>query len=191
VGGPAEVAYFAQAAAVYEIILGRVTPIVPRYSATIVEPKVQRWLRQYEISVPDTFQSLDTLRRALASHTLPEGVQQAFDAVQQNIEASLARLRGELEKLDPTLVGASETVGSKMSYQLDRLRQLTTAAELRRSEVVSRHAAGVREVLYPDGELQERGLGGIYFVARHGMELLQSIYDAMGTDCLDHQILEL
>src|SRR5258708_18082952 len=136
VGGPAEVAYFAQAAAVYEIILGRVTPIVPRYSATIVEPKVQRWLRQYEISVPDTLQSLDTLRRALASHALPEGVQQAFDAVQQNIEASLARLRGELEKLDPTLVGASETVGSKMSYQLDRLRQLTTAAELRRSEVV-------------------------------------------------------
>src|SRR5262249_44518192 len=37
-GGSAEVAYFAQGAVVYERLLGRVTPIVPRFSATIVEP---------------------------------------------------------------------------------------------------------------------------------------------------------
>jgi len=39
--------------------------------------------------------------------------------------------------------------------------------------------------------LQERGVAGAYFVARHGTELLKSIYDAMRIDCLDHQILEL
>src|SRR5450631_2554497 len=39
-GGAAETAYFAQAGAVYEALLGRVTPIVPRFSATIVEPKM-------------------------------------------------------------------------------------------------------------------------------------------------------
>ena len=43
-GGAAEAAYFAQAGAVYETLLGRVTPIVPRFSATIVEPKMQRLL---------------------------------------------------------------------------------------------------------------------------------------------------
>jgi bacillithiol synthase len=35
-GGAAEAAYFAQAGAVYEALVGRVTPIVPRFSATIV-----------------------------------------------------------------------------------------------------------------------------------------------------------
>ncbi|HXM67222.1 MAG TPA: bacillithiol biosynthesis cysteine-adding enzyme BshC [Candidatus Acidoferrum sp.] len=190
-GGAAEAAYFAQAGAVYEIMLGRVTPIVPRFSATLVEPKVQRWLRQYGITVPDAFQGPESLRRRLASHALPEGLQQAFDTAQKSVEESLARLRVALEKLDPTLVGASETAVSKMNYQLDRLRQLASAAELRRSEVVGRHAEGLSEALYPGGELQERGVAGIYFLAWHGMELLRGIHDAIRTDCLDHQILEL
>jgi bacillithiol synthase len=190
-GGAAEAAYFAQAGAVYEIILGRLTPIVPRFSATLVEPKVQRWLRQYGISVSDTFHGAETLRRTLAAHTLPEAVQQAFDGVQKSVGESLARLRDALEKLDPTLLGASETAASKMNYQLERLRQLASAAELRRSEVVGRHAEGFSEALYPGGELQERGVAGIYFLARHGMELLRGIHDAITPDCLDHQILEL
>lgn len=190
-GGSAEAAYFAQVGTVYETILGRVTPIVPRFSATLVEPKVQRWLRQYGITVADTFHGPDALRRKLASRTLPEGVQAAFDAAQQSVEKSLAHLKDALEKLDPTLVGASQTVGSKMSYQLDRLRQLATAAELRRSEVINRHAEALTQALYPEDALQERSVAGVYFVARHGTELLRGIHDAMHTDCHDHQILEL
>lgn len=190
-GGAAEAAYFAQAGAVYEAILGRVTPIVPRFSATLVEPKVQRWLRQYDVAVLDTFQGTDALRKKLASRTLPEGVQSAFDTAQKSVEGSLAQLRTALAELDPTLADASQTAASKMNYQLDRLRQLATAAELRRSEVVSRHAEGLSQTLYPDGALQERGIGGIYFVARQGTELLRNVYDTMHTDCHDHQILEL
>ena len=48
-GGAAETAYFAQAGAVYEALLGRVTPIVPRFSATVVEPKTQRLLERHGI----------------------------------------------------------------------------------------------------------------------------------------------
>ncbi len=190
-GGPAEIAYFAQVGAVYEILAGRVTPVVPRFSATLVEPKVQRWLRQYGVAVSDVFHDPEALRRKLAARTLPEGVQSAFDEAQRSVEESLASLRKALEELDPTLVGASQTAGSKMSYQLDRLRQLATAAELRRSEVIGRHAQALGQALYPDGELQERGVAGVYFVARHGTELLRGIYDAMAPDCHDHQILEL
>jgi bacillithiol biosynthesis cysteine-adding enzyme BshC len=190
-GGAAEAAYFAQVGAVYEAILGRVTPIVPRFSATLVEPKVQRWLRQYDVAVVDTFQGTDALRKKLAARTLPEGVQSAFDAAQKSVEGSLAQLRTALAELDPTLGDASQTAASKMNYQLDRLRQLATTAELRRSEVVNRHAEGLSQMLYPDGALQERSIGGIYFVARQGTDLLRNVYDSMRTDCHDHLILEL
>lgn len=190
-GGAAETAYFAQAGAVYELLLGRVTAIVPRFSATLVEPKVQRWLRQYEITVPEVFEDQGALARKLASHALPENVQSAFDKAQGSVESSLGQLRKSLEQLDATLVGASQTAGSKINYQLDRLRQLASAAELRRSEVVARHAQGLSQSLYPDGALQERGIAGVYFLARQGRELIQSLYDSMHTDCHDHQILEL
>jgi bacillithiol biosynthesis cysteine-adding enzyme BshC len=190
-GGAAEAAYFAQVGAVYEKILGRVTPIVPRFSATVVEPKVQRWLGQYGITVRDTFDGPEALRQTLASRSLPAGLQAAFERANQSVEESFSSLQEALAKLDPTLVEASQTGASKVKYQLDRLRERAMAAELRRSEVVSRHAVALSQALYPENALQERGVVGIYFVARHGTELLRSIYDTMRTDCHDHQILEL
>jgi len=190
-GGAAEAAYFAQAGAVYEKILGRVTPIVPRFSATLVEPKVQRWLQQYGIAVLDTFHGPESLRHTLASRTLPAGLQAAFERANQSVEESFSSLQQALAKLDPTLVEASQTGASKVHYQLDRLRERAMAAELRRSEVVGRHAEGLSNALYPARALQERGVAGVYFVARHGTELLQSIHDVIRTDCHDHQILEM
>ena len=190
-GGAAEAAYFAQVGAVYEMVLRRVTPIVPRFSATLVEPKVHRWLGQYGIAVPDAFQGLEALRQTLASRTLPAGLQAAFERANKSVEESFSGLQEALAKLDPTLVEASQTGVSKVHYQLDRLRERATAAELRRSEVVSRHAEGLSQALYPNGALQERGVAGIYFAARHGTELLRSLHDTLRTDCHDHQILEL
>jgi len=190
-GGAAESAYFAQVGAVYEIILGRVTPLVPRFSATLIEPKVQRWLRQYDLTVVDVFQESDALRRTLASRTLPADLQVAFERAKKSVEESFSGLQEALVKLDPTLVEASQTGVSKIHYQLDRLRERAMAAELRRSEVVGRHADALSNALYPEDALQERGVAGAYFVARHGNELLKNIYDAIRIDCLDHQILEL
>jgi bacillithiol biosynthesis cysteine-adding enzyme BshC len=190
-GGAAETAYFAQAGAVYEKILGRVTPIVPRFSATLVEPKIQHGLQKYGIMVLDTFQGVESLRRRLAANSLPADLQSAFERANQSIDESFSGLHESLAKLDPTLVEASQTAVSKAHYQLDRLRERAMAAELRRSEVVGRKAEVLNHALYPDDALQERGIAGVYFLARYGSELLKSLYDAMHTDCLDHQILEL
>jgi len=190
-GGAAEAAYFAQAGAVYEKILGRVTPIVPRFSATLVEPKVQRWLAQNEITVLDVFQGSDALRRKLAERNLPADLQAAFERATQAVQESFSNLQEALAKLDPTLVEASQTGASKVQYQLGRLRERAMAAELRRSEVIARHADSLSNLLYPDGALQERGIAGVYFLARHGLDLLKGLHDAIRTECLDHQILEL
>jgi bacillithiol biosynthesis cysteine-adding enzyme BshC len=190
-GGPAEAAYFPQAYVVYEMLQRPITPIVPRFSATLVEPKVQRWLRQYQVTILDVFQGAEALRHSLAARTLPADLQAAFERANKSVEESFSSLHEALAKLDPTLVEASQTGASKVRYQLDRLRERAMAAELRRSEVVSRHAEGLSQALYPEDGLQERGIAGVYFVARHGTELLNSIYDTMRTDCLDHQVLEL
>jgi len=190
-GGAAEVAYFAQVGAVYEIISDRVTPIVPRFSATIIDPKVQGKMQHYGITVLDAFQGPDALRHKLASRSLPTGLQQAFDLANQSVEESFSSLQESLAKLDPTLVEASQTGSSKVRYQLDRLRERAMAAELRRSEVVGRHAEWLSNTLYPERALQERGVAGAYFMARYGTELLQSIHDVIHSGCHDHQILEM
>ena len=49
IGGPAEIAYFAQSQVLYERILGRTTPVLPRLSATLIEPAVAEVLAQHEL----------------------------------------------------------------------------------------------------------------------------------------------
>lgn len=190
-GGAAETAYFAQAGVVYEKLLNRVTPIVPRFSATIVEPKVQRLLERYSLTVVDVFSGREALRQKLAASSLPEDLQAAFDAARKSLDAHLATIKEKLVKLDRTLVDAGETAASKIQYQIERLQAQAARAELQKQEVVSRHAETLSQSLYPDKGLQERGIAGIYFVARYGRELLHQLYDSLQTDCHDHQIVEL
>ena len=190
-GGAAETAYFGQAGSVYEALLGRVTPIIPRFSATIVEPKMQRLIERHGITVPDVFGGPDSLRQKLAAHSLPEDLQSAFNTAKESLDAHLTAIKARLARLDRTLVDAAETAVSKMHYQLERLYTQAARAELQKGELISRHAETLSQALYPEKGLQERSIGGIYFVARYGHDLLHQLYDAMQPDCHDHQILEL
>lgn len=190
-GGAAETAYFAQAGAVYEALLGRVTPIVPRFSATIVEPKMQRLVERHGIAVSDIFAGPDGLRRQLAANSLPEDLLSALEAARKSLESHLSIVKEKLEKLDRTLVDAAETTRSKIEYQLERLQTQAARAEALKSELVTRHADTLSHAIYPDKGLQERGIGGIYFLARYGRDFLQQLHDAIRPDCHDHQILEL
>jgi uncharacterized protein YllA (UPF0747 family) len=93
--------------------------------------------------------------------------------------------------LDKTLVDAAANAESKMHHQLESLRARAARAELRQSEVLSRHAALLGNGLFPNKVLQEREIAGIYFLSRHGTELLRNLYGSIHADCLDHQVITL
>ncbi len=190
-GGSAEVAYFAQVAVVYGALLGRVTPIIPRFSATVVEAKPKGLLERYGLRLPDLFHGPEALRERMAARTLPKELQSAFDQAEVSLEKSLAAIREGLARLDSTLVDSATNAASKMQHQLTQLRSRAARAELRQTEVLGRHADLLSNSLYPDKVLQEREIAGIYFVARHGAEFLRGLYDTIHTDCLDHQVISL
>jgi bacillithiol synthase len=190
-GGSAEVAYFAQAAVVYEALLGRITPILPRFSATIVEPKMQRLLERYGASLTDTFAGADALRRQFAARSLPGDLQTALAATKDSLDSNFSTVKEKLAALDSTLVDAAETARSKMQHQLEKLHAQAARAEAQKSELVSRHASVLSDFLYPEKGLQERTIGGLYFLAHYGLEWLREVYECIHTDCHDHQILEL
>ena len=190
-GGAAEAAYFAQAGVVYESLLGRITPILPRFSATIVEPKTQRLLQKHEIHVTDIFNGPEALRQEIAARQLPRDLQAAFETAKSSFDENFSAVKDKLEKLDRTLVDAAETARSKMQHQLEKLYAQAARAEAQKGELVTRHAETLSQALYPDKGLQERTVGGIYFLARYGSDFLHQLYDTISSNCPDHQIVEL
>jgi bacillithiol biosynthesis cysteine-adding enzyme BshC len=190
-GGSAEIAYFAQSAVVYEALSGRVTPVLPRFSATLLEARSQRLFRKYGIDLTVMFRGEEALQNALASRTLPQGVRESFATAEQTVDAALSGVEKSLFAFDVTLVESAQRSTAKMRYQLSRLRSRVARAEARRNEEIARHVRDLTEMLYPQRGLQERTLGGVYFMAKYGAKFLHDLYETIQPDCHDHQVIPL
>ena len=190
-GGAAETAYFAQAGVVYEALAGRVTPVVPRFSATVLESKSQGLLVKYDLQFTDILRGPEFIRQHLAAHSLPQELQAAFDDAESKLEKSLVKIRDLIGKLDKTLVEAATNASSKMGHQLESLRSRAARAELRQSEVLTRHAEALSNLLYPEKALQERQVASIYFMGRYGAQFLRDLHQTIHVDCPDHQVVTI
>ena len=86
---------------------------------------------------------------------------------------------------------AASRAASKMHYQVNRLEKRAAQAELRRTDILSRHAAQIENALYPNKSLQEREIGGLYFYANHGPELIDRLIELAQARCPEHKVLTL
>jgi bacillithiol synthase len=188
-GGAAEVAYFAQVAVVYEKLLGRVTPILPRFSATLLESEPDRILTHFQLGLPDVFLGPEKLRESIAARSLPPDLQERFEEAYASVERSMTALRESIGKLDSTLIDAAENTRASLANNIDRLRAKVTRAEQQRNEVITRKANALSGALYPHKALQEREVGAVSFVARYGPALLGNLYETIRPDCHDHQVI--
>jgi len=176
VGGPAEIAYFAQSAVLYERILGRRTSPMPRLSATLIEPAIGELLRKHELTLERVFaETPASLAQLLAARSMPPEGMAKLTAAGTGLEAELTPLVEWMQSLDAGLGQSAETAAGKIRYQMDRLRHLASNFQLQRESALTRQAEAVSNALYPGGGLQERSHGAAYYFARYGFELAEAL----------------
>ena len=176
VGGPAEVAYFAQSAVLYERILGWQSRPAARFTATLIEPAIAKLLSQHGLSPADLYlQTSDGLQQQFALAALPAEGRAQLAAAGEALEAELEPLLGWMRSLDEGLGRSAERSASKMRYQMGRLRRLAANFQLQKEEALGRHAQQLMTSLVPGGVLQERVHGAASAYARHGFALNEAI----------------
>jgi uncharacterized protein YllA (UPF0747 family) len=188
IGGPAEVAYFAQAAAVYEALKCPMPPIFPRISATILEPRIGRLLKKYDIGFLDVFQGREALKIKCVSAAYDV---ELFNRVREKVEEELQSLRGILGSMDPTLLGALSTSMRKSTHQVESLRTRYINAATRRDEILARHLDGIGNSLFPDRKFQERILNVTSFLSRYGIGIIRRLDESLSLDSRQHQVVEI
>jgi bacillithiol biosynthesis cysteine-adding enzyme BshC len=191
IGGPAELAYFAQANVIYERLLGRMPVIMARTSFTLLESRTEKLLRRYRLSVPDTFVEPGHLKERIARVLVPESVERAFADATDGLTHNIDCLQRELEHFDPTLAASLTKARAKMLYQLDKTRRKIESETMRRDERASADAVYLSSLLYPQRHLQERFYSILPFLAKHGLDLIDRLYDAAQIDCPDHHVLTI
>jgi bacillithiol biosynthesis cysteine-adding enzyme BshC len=192
VGGPAEVAYFAQSAVLYERILGRVTPALARFSATLVEPAIGELLSKHELTLEQVLaETPDSLAQLLATRAMPSETRKKLASAGTALEAELTPLLEWMKAADEGLGRSAATAASKMRYQMNRLRRLAANFELQREAALGRNAEAINQSLFPGGALQERVHGAAYYLARYGFELTEEITAQAAQECPGHTVIGL
>ena len=191
VGGPAEIAYFAQSEVLYERLLGRTTLILPRLSATLVEPAAATVLARHEVSLPQIIgngsASTVELAQRLGARAMPVAGKQKLASAGNALDHELTELTAWMQQMDESLGRAAQVSASKMRYQMNRLRRLAANFQLQRDESLRRHAEALELSLYPDRHPQERKVGGAYYLARYGEEIASLLVDAADSSCPGHK----
>lgn len=173
--GPGEIAYFSQVSAVADA-LGVAAPLaLPRWSATVVEPSIDRRLGRLGMVLDDIRHPHEAEKR-IGDRAMPAEIRTALEGLRSDLAerfGSLASVSGNLDTLVPDRV--IEGARQQMLHRVDRLeRRLRAASRARNVEAVT-DLATARAALMPENQRQERRLNPVPMLARHGDLLLAQL----------------
>lgn len=179
IAGPGEFAYFAQVTAVADALELPRPLVVPRWSTTLIEPRVQKMLNALGVSATE-----------LADPHAVEG-KLARKAIDKKLLGALVALKA---MTDDAVTGISDAndgvidpkvldgVRRDIGHRVERLERRITAGVKRRESELMRQVATARGALYPHGIRQERKLAWLPFLVHGGSNVL----DAMLTAAREH-----
>jgi uncharacterized protein YllA (UPF0747 family) len=174
---------------IYERVLGRMPVAVPRSGFTLFDAKSAKLMARYQLRLADFFPGEDNVRERIASRLISPSLAQVMADTHSETDAALDRLIGALDQFDSTLAAAMGSNRKKIEYQLSKIDRKIRREALRRDEKAALDAASLCGLVYPHKHLQERLHSIVPFLARHGLDLVDRIYENIQLDCPDHRLL--
>ena len=176
-GGPGELRYLALTPPIYSALgVIRQKPS-PRWSGILVEPRVDRVLEKFGISLDDLSAPPGALEARLVRAQLPPEALASLASLRTAIEHGYQAIGAVAVDIDPTL---ERTIAGAQQQALSGTQEVERKLVQhlkRRQETELSQLARARTAVLPGGRLQERVLTVGPFLARHGPELLAALAD--------------
>jgi bacillithiol biosynthesis cysteine-adding enzyme BshC len=187
VGGPGEIAYFAQMRNVYSFF-DLVMPIIyPRARALLVEPKVAKVLEKYGLHVDDIRKNRKTLLQMITTQGAPRPVVQACDRKLEVMQMLLDELRREVGQTEPALVDSIDRLKRTIGQEMDKLREKLVLAQQTDLDVAEQQVDKLKANLFPEGREQERILNIFPFLFNYGIQFISHLDKAVDIGNFDRQ----
>jgi uncharacterized protein YllA (UPF0747 family) len=175
VGGPAEIAYFAQIGPIAEVLGASRPAILPRWSCMIIEPHVEEILEKLYL-LPEDFRDPHEVEARVARARLPKAVIEELNATRAALNERLDALsEAVVEEHAPVSAAVTEGLRANLLRRLDRFERRLIAAAKQENADTMHEIATARGSLYPLGKPQERSLNFVPLLARYGATLRQDM----------------
>ena len=115
----------------------------------------------------------------------------AFGRARKAIEKEMAAVEEILGALDPTLKAAADSARGRALHQVETLQEKAMRALKKRDQSRADRLRRTRDALMPGGSFQERGLGLVNLLARHGVAVVEDIGQRIDPFARGHQVIYL
>lgn len=177
VGGPGEMAYFAQLGAYFQAH-GMEMPIVwPRFAAAVVETKIRKVLDKFDVAAESLDRPFHEVASDFARDEVPDDVKAAVGKLRGAIGAGVGDLQKAATRVDPTLKGPVQHLRSQAFVAIDEVEKKVMQAVKRESEIALAQLEKAQLHLYPNGKPAERVQSPMYYLARYGGAFLDELHD--------------
>ena len=170
--GASEIAYHAQALALFPVFDLAPPVLLPRSHLVLIGPPERRAAEALQIEPESLLQPVPP-SRAPAIREVEE-----LSRVASEIESRLASLEPRLRAIDQTLSGALETAGRKIAFQVEQLAERIRKAAERKDETASKRSRKLETMVLPRGVPAERLYPPLVPMLAYGREALQAIREA-------------
>jgi len=187
VAGPGEIAYWAQTGGMFEQMNIKMPVVYPRISATILEPKIQRYNNKYELNV----ENIPKKQNDFVNQFLTGNEDDAFTKSKESVKTELETLKQKMIKVDPTLENVYNKTIEKILGQIDFLEHKTIKAKEQKEESLVSHLKQIHAAFFPDGYPQERYLTFVYYLNKFGSDVFNNLYEKLQLGKFEHQIIKI
>lgn len=191
IGGPAEIAYFAQVETLYALRKLPMPVIWPRESFTLMDSGIRKAMHRLGIDILDCFEGIHILRRKAFQNTIFHKTDGGLEEMRKSLENTFSDIREEAERLDPSLPRALATARRKILHNIERIESRIAHIEWSRDASVFNTAGLLLNHCLPNRNLQERELSIHHFLSLHGPALLDEIRSGIGKPGFFHHVLQL
>ncbi len=190
VGGWGELNYLAQLGALRDAVGVPRTAAVPRWSATLVESETAEAAQQLAVNLEDVLASRGAALAQAEEEPAPAVVGELREIALRAARELSARKQA-LAELDRGLAANLPRTGDQIRSLVEKLCEKAERVHANRSGRGRRLIRRVTNTLCPRGELQERVLPALPFVARHGNEWIRELLDLLGPLATGHLLVRL
>ena len=191
VGGPGEIAYFAQCKPAYEWADLPMPVIFPRASMTLIEPAIDKILKRYQWDLPALRSNPEHLFRDYVIQTMPFDIKQLVADSEAQIDQAVAILNEAAISLNGSLQKTAGSTRTALKKDLNRFVDRIVRAQKRSHDSDRQRIFKAHTHLLPAGKLQERTLSPLHFLNRYGLDFFRSLMRDVSLDTTQHQAIRL
>ncbi|WP_141431292.1 bacillithiol biosynthesis cysteine-adding enzyme BshC [Bacillus sp. 03113] len=176
IGGPGEIAYWAELKKAFEAMDMKMPPIVPRLNITLLERSIDTDLNELDISLEHVLRlgvgkELEQFLRSVSNKQVDELLKQAKSDLMEQYQMIEELLMNEDRGILPLLMKNKSLIAG----QIDFIKGKIEDSVKRKHEVTMNKYKRVENSLKPIGSPQERLWNSLYFMNKYGMHFVHEL----------------